>query len=277
MFWWEWKFPEDNFFYNISGFRAENVMTFSEVTFCTVVKFAFCISRGPFLYVFFTIFILTPLKYLSNNFVEFWSKKFETIFKLHSTCTDEYFERKLVFEKQLLHVLSFLELNKKKLPGFWRRKFGTVVETNLYVYRGSFWGQKSLEQNKISIECFGMGTSSCPKLQRTSDTFVKTAFYLCNWSFWTESKFSQKTVFYHFRNKGRKIFDFRQSLLCTVGKTAFCVCRGHFWYVFWTLFISWTFLISEQEIFGSSTQKSWLCFFQNSILRVKTIFLSKKL
>ena len=87
----------------------------------------------------------------------------------------------------------------------------------------------------------------------------------------------ENTVFYHFRNKGRKIFDFRQSLLCTVGKTAFCVCRGHFWYVFWTLFISWTFLISEQEIFGSSTQKSWLCFFQNSILRVKTIFLSKKL
>ena len=87
----------------------------------------------------------------------------------------------------------------------------------------------------------------------------------------------ETTVFYHFRNKGRKISDFRQSLLCTVGKTAFCVCRAQFWYVLWTILRSWTFLVSEQEIFGNSTQKFWLCFFQNCILRVKTIFLSKNL
>ena len=144
------------------------------------------------------------------------------------------------------------------------------------MYRGSFWGQKSLEQNKISNECFGMRTSNCPNFQKTSGTFVKTAFYLCKWSFWRESNFSRKYCFFSLPNKGRKIFDLRQSLLCTVGKTAFCVCRGQFWNVFWIPLISWTFLISEQEIFGNSTQKFWLCFSQDCILRVKTIFSSKK-
>ena len=77
------------------------------------------------------------LRDMSSKCWDIRRKNLGTVFsKQHSSCTDEYFERKLIFGKNFLHILSFLEFNQKKFRVF--EKVGTIVETAFYVCKQEF-------------------------------------------------------------------------------------------------------------------------------------------
>ena len=108
-------------FYVFSGLRAENILNLSEIFSALLSKLhlAYPEDHSDTFSEFFLDF--DPFRDVSSKCWEFHLKTFGTVFsKLHSSCTDEYFEQKLLFEF-FFSFQSLLEFNQKK--------FGLLMES----------------------------------------------------------------------------------------------------------------------------------------------------
>ena len=124
LFWEERNFPKDKFFFrNISRLRAENVFSFSELFAALMSKLQLAYPEDHSVTFSELSLDFEHLRDMSSNCWEFLLKNFSTVnSKLHSSCTDEHFEQKLLFEF-FFSFLSLLELNQKKIglltENFW--------------------------------------------------------------------------------------------------------------------------------------------------------------
>ena len=98
-----------NFFFNKSGLRAEKVLLW-QILFSELLSK----TQTPFPEHLFDFFLEQFSDFLGQ--FEFWVRNvWKVIAKLHSKCTDEYFEQILVFEKQFYCFSNeFWTLGKKK-------------------------------------------------------------------------------------------------------------------------------------------------------------------
>ena len=146
------KFPSKFYFFIFCGVRFKNFVTFGEV-FCALLPTLHFASSAHHSDVFSEQFsLLTPLGVWATKFRIFWSKGFQTIVKMASTCTDGHKEMKLVFGQKKFYFFYFWTL------GIIKRTFGsknrsapfpemtsTCAEGNFEVIRGSRIKQKFFE------------------------------------------------------------------------------------------------------------------------------------
>ena len=113
------QIPVKNILFIISGVGAEIFGTSGEVFSALLSKMHFA-SPVDDSHTFSQHFLFFEhLRDMSSKCWDIRRKNLGTVFsKLHSSCTDEYFERKTVLEKIILHIMSFSEFNHKKSFGF---------------------------------------------------------------------------------------------------------------------------------------------------------------
>ena len=117
-FWWEWKIPKDTFFITFPDLEQKTFWLLAKCLSALLSKLHYA-SSVYHSDVFSEQFsLLAPFRCLSNKNLEFWSKGFEAIVKIASTCTDEHNEMKLVFGQKFLLFFDFWTL------GIIKRIFG---------------------------------------------------------------------------------------------------------------------------------------------------------
>ena len=167
--------------------------------------------------------LLAPFRYLSNKRLVFWNKNFETIFKLPSTCTDEYIEVKMVFEE---NVSFFLLLDFRQNTTHFRRMKSSArfSELTFTWTEGHFEGIRLSNKTKI-LWIFLWLEYPIFWILRQLLVRLSKPHSICTIDQFVVNQFSVKKnfIFYQFRIEGQKILDFLWSFFCIVVKTAFCV------------------------------------------------------
>ena len=96
------------FFFILFGGRAWNFRTSGKKISALLPKLHFASLEDHSDYFSEHFLYFEPFRGLSSKCWDIRPKNFGTVFsKLHSSCTDEYVERKTVLEKIILHIISF--------------------------------------------------------------------------------------------------------------------------------------------------------------------------
>ena len=104
----------------------------------------------------------------ASNLRSLMGKLHARLSKLHSTCTKEQFEKKLMLEKKFYCFYHFWNL-LKTCSDFLRRGFGTVFKTAFHVNGWSFQERTKLPSKTEILDFFG---NSIVKFTEFGDNFM---------------------------------------------------------------------------------------------------------
>ena len=124
--------------------------------------------------IFFTeIFqFLVYFRFFSKHFSSFWRKILNRFFKLHSTCPENVFEEKNVFEKIFWKKVCFLKFSRISIDWFWNIWQKSVdrgkwfAETRFYISREIFTSDALVFEEQV-VSCFFSG------FERTDFNFLR--------------------------------------------------------------------------------------------------------